>query len=139
MLSRAWRRSTSASCFSCHHARLSAALGRHGAFLRPASCQVTLVLFFPLALDLGLLPEAIGPDRVPVELDGPESAPEQERWSPAEAARFFAQTAADPIGLVFRISTLCPSRRSEICGLEWHDWNDAEATFEVRQLLLHSG
>jgi integrase len=69
----------------------------------------------------------------------PEQAPEQQRWSPAESKRFFAATAADPMGLLFRVSTLCPSRRSEICGLEWTDWDDAEATFEVRHVLLQLG
>jgi hypothetical protein len=35
-----------------------------------------------------------------VELE-PEETPEGQRWSPAEAARFLAATAADPLGLMF--------------------------------------
>ncbi len=73
-----------------------------------------------------------------IELE-PENAPEARRWTPAEAARFFAHTADDAMGLLFRVSTLCPSRRSEICGLRWCDWDDQDATFIVERVLLQLG
>ncbi len=47
-----------------------------------------------------------------VEL-GPEETPEGQRWSPAEAARFLAATAADPLGLMFRLVVLRGFRRGE--------------------------
>ena len=47
-----------------------------------------------------------------VEL-GPEETPEGQRWSPAEAARFLAATAAGPLGLMFRLVVLRGFRRGE--------------------------
>ena len=38
-----------------------------------------------------------------VELE-PEETPEGQRWSPAEAARFLAATAADPLGLMWPLA-----------------------------------
>jgi integrase len=67
------------------------------------------------------------------------NSPEQKRWTPAEADAFFRHTAADPMGLLFRVSTLCPSRRSEIFGLQWRDWDDGQATFEVQRVMLQLG
>src|SRR5262249_24992605 len=43
------------------------------------------------------------------------------------------------MGLLFQVSTLCPSRRSEICALRWSDWDDEEATFDVHHVLLQLG
>ena len=40
----------------------------------------------------------------------------RERWTPAEAARFLAYTADDPMGLMFRVMVLRGCRRAELCG-----------------------
>jgi integrase len=53
-----------------------------------------------------------------VEL-APEKPPEAPRWSAAEAARFIAFTAPDPLGLMFRLAVLCGLRRGELVGLRW--------------------
>ena len=53
-----------------------------------------------------------------VELE-PEETPEGQRWSPAEAARFLAATAADPLGLMFRLVVLRGFRRGEAVGQRW--------------------
>jgi len=45
-----------------------------------------------------------------IELE-PENAAEAERWTPEQAARFIAATAADPLGLLFRIMILRGARR----------------------------
>ena len=48
-----------------------------------------------------------------VELE-PEETPEAERWSAAEASRFLAATADDPLHLLFRIAVLRGARRGEL-------------------------
>jgi integrase len=53
-----------------------------------------------------------------VELE-PEERPEAKRWSAAEAARFLAASADDPLGLLFRIVILRGARRAEACGFRW--------------------
>jgi integrase len=55
---------------------------------------------------------------VGVELELERSA-ERQRWTPAEAARFIAATASDPMGLMFRIAVLRGCRRGELCGFRW--------------------
>jgi integrase len=55
-----------------------------------------------------------------VELETPETA-ERQRWTPAEAARFIAATASDPMGLMVRVGVLRGCRRAEMCGFRWAD------------------
>jgi len=55
-----------------------------------------------------------------VELDSAEPR-ERRRWNPAEAARFIAATAGDPMGLMFRVAVLRGCRRGELCGFRWAD------------------
>ena len=55
-----------------------------------------------------------------VELETPETA-ERQRWTPAEAARFIAATANDPMGLMLRVAVLRGCRRAELCGFRWAD------------------
>lgn len=49
-----------------------------------------------------------------VELE-PEVTPEAQRWNAAQARRFLAASAGDPLGLMFRIAVL----RGELCGFRW--------------------
>ena len=49
-----------------------------------------------------------------IELE-PENPAEGGRWTPAEAARFLAYTADDPMGLMFRVMVLRGCRRAELC------------------------
>lgn len=53
-----------------------------------------------------------------VELE-PEEHPEAQRWTAAHARRFLAATAADPLGLLFRVVILRGARRAEACGFRW--------------------
>lgn len=53
-----------------------------------------------------------------VELE-PEVTPEAQRWSAAQAARFLAAAADDPLGLLFRLVVLRGARRGEAVGLRW--------------------
>lgn len=53
-----------------------------------------------------------------VELEA-EETPEGQRWSAAQAARFLAATAADPLGLMFRVVVLRGARRGEAVGFRW--------------------
>lgn len=49
----------------------------------------------------------------------PEVTPEAEHWSAAEAARFLASCAGDPLGLMFRVGVLRGLRRGELVGFRW--------------------
>ena len=53
-----------------------------------------------------------------IELE-PENPPEQQRWSPQQAWQFIDHTAADPLGLAYRVMILNGCRRAELCGLRW--------------------
>jgi integrase len=53
-----------------------------------------------------------------VELEA-EETPEGQRWSAAQAARFLAASAADPLGLMFRVVVLRGARRGEAVGFRW--------------------
>lgn len=53
-----------------------------------------------------------------VELEA-EETPEGQRWTAAQAARFLAATAADPLGLMFRVVVLRGARRGEAVGFRW--------------------
>jgi integrase len=49
----------------------------------------------------------------------PENPPEQQRWSPAQAAKFIAATAGDPLGLAYRVMIMSGCRRAELAGFRW--------------------
>ena len=49
----------------------------------------------------------------------PEETPEAQLWSAAEAARFLAACADDPLGLMFRVAVLRGPRRGELVGFCW--------------------
>jgi hypothetical protein len=53
-----------------------------------------------------------------IELE-PENPAEAQRWTPAEAARFLAFTADDPLGLLYRVMVLRGCRRAELAGFRW--------------------
>ncbi len=53
-----------------------------------------------------------------VELE-PENPPEQRRWTPAQARQFIDATAADPLGLAYRVMVLTGCRRAELTGFRW--------------------
>ncbi len=53
-----------------------------------------------------------------IELE-PEVTPEAQRWSAAQARKFIAASAGDPLGLMFRIIILRGERRGEAVGLTW--------------------
>lgn len=53
-----------------------------------------------------------------IELE-PEETPEADRWSAAEARRFLAASADDPLHLLFRLVLLRGLRRGEVVGLRW--------------------
>jgi integrase len=73
-----------------------------------------------------------------VELD-PEQTPEAEHWTAAQARRFMARAAADPLGLMFRIAVLRGGRRGELCGFRWSD-SDLDAGYlAVERPLLQLG
>jgi integrase len=48
-----------------------------------------------------------------------EETPEAQHWSAAEAARFLAASADDPLGLMFRMAVLRDPRRGELVGFRW--------------------
>ncbi|HSR82682.1 MAG TPA: site-specific integrase [Streptosporangiaceae bacterium] len=73
-----------------------------------------------------------------IELE-PENPPEQKRWTPAEAAKFIAATAGDPMGLLFRVMVLRAARRAEVCGLQWAGWDGKNGIFSVQDTLLQLG
>lgn len=53
-----------------------------------------------------------------IELE-PENPAEAQRWTPEQAVRFIEATAADPMGLMFRVMVLSGCRRTELCGFRW--------------------
>ena len=73
-----------------------------------------------------------------VELE-PEETPEGQRWSPAEAARFLAATAADPLGLMFRLVVLRGFRRSEAVGQRWAGAHLDDGYLTVDRTILQIG
>ncbi|HTT53851.1 MAG TPA: site-specific integrase [Streptosporangiaceae bacterium] len=66
-----------------------------------------------------------------VELE-PEETPEGQRWTAGEAARFLAASAADPLGLMFRVVVLRGARRGEAVGFRW-----AAADLDAGYLAVH--
>ena len=74
-----------------------------------------------------------------VELE-PEETPEAQRWTAAQAARFLAASADDPLGLLFRLVVLRGARRGEAIGFRWAG-ADLEAGYLAvdRTVLQHGG
>ncbi len=73
-----------------------------------------------------------------IELEA-ENPPEAKRWTPAEAARFIAGTASDPLGLAFRVMVLSGCRRGELAGLRWDDADLDQGVLTVSRTLLQLG
>jgi integrase len=73
-----------------------------------------------------------------IELE-PESAAEAKRWTPEQAARFIAATAADPLGLLFRIAVLRGARRGELVGLRWAGADLDRGVLTVERPILQLG
>ncbi len=73
-----------------------------------------------------------------IELE-PENPPEGRRWTPAEAAKFIAATAADPMGLMFRIMVLRGCRRAELCGFRWSGADLERGVLTVARPILQLG
>src|SRR5262249_10382033 len=65
-----------------------------------------------------------------VELE-PEETPEGQRWTAAQARRFLAASAGDPLGLLFRLVVLRGARRGEAVGFRW-----AGADLDARYLTV---
>jgi integrase len=75
---------------------------------------------------------------VGVEME-PENPAEAKRWTPAEAARFIACVADDPLGLLYRIAVLRGARRGELAGLRWADVNLDTGVLTVVSTILQLG
>ena len=73
-----------------------------------------------------------------IELE-PENPPEARRWTPEQARRFIQATAADPMGLLFRIAILTGERRGELCGLRWTGANLDSGVLTIDRTLLQLG
>jgi integrase len=73
-----------------------------------------------------------------VELE-PECPAEAATWTPEQARQFIAATAADPLGLAFRVALLTGVRRGELLGLTW-DCADLETgVLSIERTLLELG
>ena len=73
-----------------------------------------------------------------IELE-PENPAEGGRWTPAEAARFLAYTADDPMGLMFRVMVLRGCRRAELCGFRWSFADLDQGVLTVKRPILQLG
>jgi integrase len=69
----------------------------------------------------------------------PEETPEAQRWTAAEARAFLAATAADVLGLLFRLIILRGMRRAEAVGLRWSGANLDEGYLTVLRPILQIG
>ena len=69
----------------------------------------------------------------------PENPAEGGRWTPAEAARFLAYTADDPMGLMFRVMVLRGCRRAELCGFRWSFADLDRGVLTVKRPILQLG
>jgi integrase len=70
-----------------------------------------------------------------VEL-APAAKTQRQRWTPAQAARFIAVSADDPLGLMFRLAVLRGMRRGELCGLRWSGADLDAGTLLVEHTVL---
>ena len=75
---------------------------------------------------------------VSVELEA-ENPPEAQRWTPAEAARFLAYVADDPMGLMFRVMVLRGCRRAELVGFRWAGADLDRGVLTVARPILQLG
>jgi integrase len=73
-----------------------------------------------------------------VELEA-EETPEGQRWSAAQAARFLAATADDPLHLLFRVVLLRGLRRGEAVGLRWTGTDSGAAYLTIERPILQLG
>ena len=73
-----------------------------------------------------------------IELE-PENPAEAQRWTPAEAARFLAYVADDPMGLMFRVMVLRGCRRAELCGFRWAGADLDRGVLTVARPILQLG
>jgi integrase len=69
----------------------------------------------------------------------PENPAAGKRWTPAEAARFIAFVADDPMGLMFRVAVLCGCRRAELCGFRWSFADLDQGILTVARPILQLG
>ena len=69
----------------------------------------------------------------------PENPPEEATWTPAQARQFIAATAADPLGLAFRVALLTGVRRGELLGLTWADADLDSGVLTIERTLLELG
>jgi integrase len=73
-----------------------------------------------------------------IELE-PEDPADAGRWTPAEAARFIAYTADDPMGLMLRVMVLRGCRRAELCGFRWSFADLEQRVLTVKRPILQLG
>lgn len=73
-----------------------------------------------------------------VELE-PEVTPEAQRWTAAQAARFLAVSADDPLGLLFRLVVLRGARRGEAAGFRWSGADLDAGYLTVERTVLQLG
>ena len=69
----------------------------------------------------------------------PENPPEEATWTPAQARQFIRATAADPLGLAFRVALLTGVRRGELLGLTWADADLESGVLTIERTLLELG
>ena len=73
-----------------------------------------------------------------IELEPEDPAPAQ-RWTAGQARQFIAATAADPLGLLYRIAVLTGERRGELCGLRWDAVSPDGGVLTIDRTLLQLG
>jgi len=69
----------------------------------------------------------------------PEERDEAQRWSAAEARKFLAATAGDPLGLLYRIVVLRGARRGEAVGFRWAGTDLDAGYLTVQRPILQFG
>jgi integrase len=62
-------------------------------------------------------------------------SPEAMTWTPEQLARFLADTAGHPHGVLFRVAAMTGLRRGELCGLRWSDLDLAASRLVVRHTI----
>jgi integrase len=75
---------------------------------------------------------------VGIELEAAERA-EAKTWTPAQAQQFIDATAADPLGLAFRIALLTGPRRGDLLGLRWSGADLDTGVLTVDHTILQLG
>jgi integrase len=69
----------------------------------------------------------------------PENPAEAATWTPAQARQFIDATAADPLGLAFRVALLTGVRRGELLGLTWACADLESGVLSIERTLLELG